>query len=111
MTSPLSAVCAALAGRYAIEGEVGRAGMGYVAPYLIAFIYSALGDKDRAFARLDLAYATRDPQLVYLNVDPRFAPLRSDPQFQTLRRKVGYRSPEQAYPISSSKSFGFMMSL
>jgi tetratricopeptide (TPR) repeat protein len=55
----------------------------------IAFIYSDLGDKDRAFAGLEQAYQARDGALILLNVLPYLKPLRQDPRFADLIRRVG----------------------
>jgi TolB-like protein/DNA-binding winged helix-turn-helix (wHTH) protein/Tfp pilus assembly protein PilF len=59
----------------------------YVSPYLIASIYSALGDKDEAFTWLEKAYDTRDG-LSYLVADPMMDPLRSDPRYLRLAEKL-----------------------
>jgi TolB-like protein/lipoprotein NlpI len=61
----------------------------YVAPLLYALIYTALGDKDRAFALLNQSFEERVHWLLWLNRDPRWSPLRSDPRFQALGRRVG----------------------
>jgi hypothetical protein len=51
-------------------------------------LYSALGERDKAFAALERAYAAHDYQLQYLGY-PEFDSLRSDPRFQELIRRVG----------------------
>jgi TolB-like protein/DNA-binding winged helix-turn-helix (wHTH) protein/Flp pilus assembly protein TadD len=61
----------------------------YVSPQDIALIYSALGDRDNAFAWLEKAYAARSCWLIELNVDPAFRQLRDDPRFADLARRVG----------------------
>jgi tetratricopeptide (TPR) repeat protein len=61
----------------------------YVAPFDIAVVYGALGEKDRAFAWLEKAYEDRHPWLVMLRVTPKVDPLRSDPRFDNLCRRVG----------------------
>lgn len=61
----------------------------YLSPTVIAALYGALGEKDRAFALLDKAYEERDFLLVMLKVEPMFDPLRSDPRFTTLVQRVG----------------------
>jgi serine/threonine-protein kinase len=61
----------------------------YVSPYVIALVWAALGDKDRAFAWLEKALDDRAHWLVFLDVDPRLDPLRSDSRFAGLRRRVG----------------------
>jgi tetratricopeptide (TPR) repeat protein len=60
-----------------------------IAAHDVAVVYTALGDKDQAFAWLDRAVAQQDFNLVYLKVAPYFAPLRSDPRFSKLLEKVG----------------------
>jgi TolB-like protein/class 3 adenylate cyclase/Flp pilus assembly protein TadD len=61
----------------------------YVDPVLVAYIYIALGDKDRAFASLDKAYRQRSGLICFLQVEPKFDLLRSDPRFQDLERRMG----------------------
>jgi len=61
----------------------------YASPYETAVIYTALGDKDRAFAWLEKACEHRAWPLVYLKVEPKWDPLRSDPRFQKVLRRVG----------------------
>jgi Tfp pilus assembly protein PilF len=61
----------------------------YVSPYFLAVIYSGLGEKDQAFARLEEAYQERHPYLTLLKVEPVFDNLRSDPRYAELLRKVG----------------------
>lgn len=54
-----------------------------------ALIYAGLGDKDKTFAWLDLAYEEHAFTLSNLKVDPRFDPLHSDPRFNELLRRIG----------------------
>jgi serine/threonine-protein kinase len=54
-----------------------------------AYIYVALGDRDRAFWHLERDLELRDPELPYINVDPVFDPVRNDPRFIALLRKIG----------------------
>jgi TolB-like protein/DNA-binding winged helix-turn-helix (wHTH) protein len=62
----------------------------HASPYLIATIYTGLGQKDRAFEFLEKAYLERDLDLTwFLKADPRIDSLRSDPRFQSLLRRVG----------------------
>jgi len=61
----------------------------YVAPYWLATIYAALGDKDSAFRLLENALNERSSWILDLKVDPRFASLRADVRFQDLLRRVG----------------------
>lgn len=61
----------------------------YIPPYLIAAIYGALDEKDKAFEWLERADDERDSHITYLLLDPRMDPLRSDPRFKELVRRVG----------------------
>jgi hypothetical protein len=56
----------------------------YVMSYWVATIYAALGDKDKAFAELEKAFADRDWELHRLKVDPLMDPLRDDPRFKEM---------------------------
>lgn len=61
----------------------------YVRPYGLAIIYSHLGEKPRAFASLENAFAERDTQMTELGVEPQFDALRSDARFVELERRIG----------------------
>ena len=69
-----------------LQARVRKDGVG---AYEIAFIYAALGNTDKAFRWLDVAYENRDPGLKFLKVDSLFDVLRSDPRLQELERRVG----------------------
>lgn len=60
----------------------------YVRPYYVAFIYAALGDKDKAFAELERSFAERDCYLIRIAVDPALDPLRGDPRFKSLIKRM-----------------------
>jgi TolB-like protein/Tfp pilus assembly protein PilF len=63
----------------------------YVSPYMIAAIYSGLGQKDKAFEFLEKAYQERSPDIAYfLKADLRLDTLRPDPRFQDLLRRVAF---------------------
>jgi tetratricopeptide (TPR) repeat protein len=61
----------------------------YVSPGELAILYSALGEREQAFASLEKAYAAHDLQLQYLGVDPQYDRLRDAPRFVDLLRRVG----------------------
>jgi tetratricopeptide (TPR) repeat protein len=61
----------------------------YVAPTIVAWVYSGLGDKDKAFEWLEKAYDNRLGDIVYLNLEPAWEPLRDDPRYAALAKKVG----------------------
>ncbi len=63
----------------------------YVDPYFIAEIHAALGERDQAFADLEIAYNQRSSSLVWLKVEPKFDSLRSDPRFSDLLMRIGLR--------------------
>jgi tetratricopeptide (TPR) repeat protein len=56
---------------------------------IIAAIYGALGDVDRAWKVMDSLYRRRDGGLILLNTDPCFDVLKSDSRFQQLLQRVG----------------------
>jgi len=64
----------------------------YIRRYYIASIYATLGDKDKAFAELDKAFADRDSFLVRVLEDPFMDPLRSDQRFKDLLKKLNLAS-------------------
>jgi len=91
---------AALAEAYARAGErrkaqellreiLSRAADGYVSPFRVAFVYSALGDRDSTFEWLEKAYAERSNGMAYLGVRDIDDPIRADPRYARLLRRVG----------------------
>ena len=62
-----------------------------VPPFLPAYVYSSLDDKDRAFEWLQKAYEQRNWCLLDLKHDRIWDPLRSDPRFVQLLAKIGLR--------------------
>lgn len=90
-----------LAVTYAQAGNLGQAqtilkrletSKDHVSPGELAMLYTALGEREKAFALLEKAYEDHDLQLQYLGVATEFDPLRSDPRFQDLMRRVGLTS-------------------
>lgn len=75
-----------LAGRRA---EVERLAAAHDHPFRLAVIYTALGDKDRAFEELDRAAVTVPQRVGLLLRDPEMAALRGDPRFDAVRKKLG----------------------
>ncbi len=61
----------------------------YVDPANIAANYALLGEKDKAFAWLEKAYAEKSAFIVYLKAFPQFDSLRSDPRYADLLRRMG----------------------
>jgi TolB-like protein len=66
-----------------------RATHEYIDESVIAYIPTALGDKDQAFAWLEKAYQVRAGNVPFIKVEPKFDPLRSDPRFIDLLRRMG----------------------
>jgi predicted nucleic acid-binding protein len=62
----------------------------YIPSVAIASVFSALGEKEQAFAWLEKAVRERDPfLLMFLKTLHRFDPVRSDPRYVALLRKIG----------------------
>lgn len=57
--------------------------------YVVAAIYAALGENNKAFLWLDRAFQERDSTLAYARVHPDLDALRSDPRFQELLQRMG----------------------
>jgi TolB-like protein/Flp pilus assembly protein TadD len=72
-----------------IEKLERRSRQGYVSPTAFAYIYAALGDKEKAIAYLEKGYEERAFQMQFLKIDPRWDKLRNDPRFADLMRRVG----------------------
>jgi DNA-binding winged helix-turn-helix (wHTH) protein/TolB-like protein/Flp pilus assembly protein TadD len=68
---------------------VREASHSYVSPIDIAFVFSAMGEKDKAFEWLEKAVAERSCWLFLLKADPDWEPIRSDPRFENIVQKVG----------------------
>jgi adenylate cyclase len=60
-----------------------------VDPTVIAWVYTSLGEKAQALARLEKAYAQHSNGLTALKIDPAYDSLRNDPGFRNLLTRVG----------------------
>jgi len=58
-------------------------------PYLIAQIWSGLGDREHTLSALEQGYEEHDEWMIYLKVDPGFDQFHSEPRFQALVRGIG----------------------
>jgi serine/threonine protein kinase/Flp pilus assembly protein TadD len=89
----LEAMTLAVAGRrteaVAMLDEITqRAVNDYISPVSIAYVYTALGDKDRAFENLDRAIYDRDPNILGLRSNPIFQSLRTDARYHAILSKM-----------------------
>jgi tetratricopeptide (TPR) repeat protein len=66
----------------------------YISPVSIAYIYTALGDRDAAFEHLDRAIFDRDPNILGLKSNPIFEGLREDARYRALLRKMQLDDPD-----------------
>jgi cytochrome c-type biogenesis protein CcmH/NrfG len=62
----------------------------YVSPYVVALIYSGVGDRAQALEWLNLAHRERDNLLPWMKVDPRLDPVRQEPAFTALMAKMKF---------------------
>ncbi len=60
-----------------------------VSPFLLALIYTGMGEKERALEFLNQAYEERAERMVYIAADPRFDKLRGDARFNSLLQRLG----------------------
>lgn len=63
---------------------------GDVAHYQYAQIDSQLGNKDRAFAELEMAWKNRDPGLATMPNDPFMDPLKGDPRYRSILARLNF---------------------
>jgi serine/threonine protein kinase/pimeloyl-ACP methyl ester carboxylesterase/Tfp pilus assembly protein PilF len=75
--------------REILDRLLDKSNKGYVSPYLIGNIYTAMDDYDKGFEWLEKACDEMDPYLGFLKPDPAFDSIRSDPRFQALLKKIG----------------------
>ena len=62
----------------------------YMAPYGVALVYNALGERDETFAWLERGFQARDHKMNLLKVDPKWNNLHGDPRFGDLVRRIGF---------------------
>ncbi|NDQ55977.1 MAG: protein kinase [Acidipila sp.] len=67
-----------------------RSKTSYISRYIMATVYTALGDKNQAFAELEQAYQQRSFFLSLIQIDPELDSLRPDPRFQALLRRMNF---------------------
>jgi adenylate cyclase len=64
------------------------AGSRFVSPLEVATVAAGLNDRELAFAQLDKAFASRDPNLPFIGENLEYDPIRSDPRFREMLRKL-----------------------
>jgi hypothetical protein len=74
--------------RVALDSLVELSRRGHVPAYYFAMAYAGLGDRNRAFDRIDEAYRNHDEDLNEIKVEPMMRSLRSDPRFVVLLRRL-----------------------
>lgn len=57
----------------------------------LAFVYTLLGEKDKAFICLEKVIEKREHFVLQMKVEPAFDPLRDDPRFGVLLGKIGLK--------------------
>jgi TolB-like protein/DNA-binding winged helix-turn-helix (wHTH) protein len=73
----------------------------YISPYVIATIYAALDEKEKAFAYLEKAYQERSLDMTWhLKADARIDNLRSDPRFQSFWQRTGFSQLNSLSPAN-----------
>ncbi|HEX4945449.1 MAG TPA: protein kinase [Blastocatellia bacterium] len=82
----------------------------FVSEYMLALVYCALGNKDRAFAYLEQSLTARDAWMNWLGVEPQFDVLRRDPRFVNLLRRTGnpLATSADASPPQSARSIAVL---
>ena len=60
----------------------------YVASDIVASVYVALGEKEKALEYLEKGYQERAGWMIWLKVDPIWDPVRSDPRFDALLKTM-----------------------
>ena len=65
---------------------------GDAASYQYAQIHAQLGDKERAIAALERAWAIRDAGLADILVDPMLDPVRREPRVQSIIKRMNFRT-------------------
>jgi serine/threonine protein kinase/Tfp pilus assembly protein PilF len=62
----------------------------YVSPYHIALIHFALGENDKGFDWMDIAYQEMDYWLNWIKIEPALDGVRTDPRFKALLGKLNF---------------------
>lgn len=65
---------------------------GSIEPFQFADLYARLGQKEEAFAWLEITFEVRDPLTLQFNIDPAYDSLRDDPRYGRLVQKIGLQA-------------------
>lgn len=74
-----------------LNDELSRVDKGNPDPFSLAFLYMALGDKDKTFEWLNKAVESRSIHVTYLVADPGLEGIRSDPRYGALLQRIGLK--------------------
>ena len=61
---------------------------GRTSPFVIAYLYAQLGNKDAAFRWLERSYEMRQSDLISLKIEPAIDPLRDDPRYKEMLKRI-----------------------
>ncbi len=61
-------------------------------PTSFAIVYGALGETERMFESLELAFLEREPGLCWTIVEPQMKKFQSDPRLRQIKQKMGIKS-------------------
>ena len=75
--------------RAMLELESGPGGSKLKDQIRLAVVYTKLGEREKALAALEHAFAVHAGDMVFINIEPCFDPLHAEPRFQSLVRRVG----------------------
>jgi adenylate cyclase len=59
-----------------------------VSPFVLAWVYAGLDDREHAFAELEKAYEQRNPQMPFLGMSWTLDSLHDDPRFRSLLKRM-----------------------
>ena len=71
-----------------LSGLLERARTQYVSGYVIAFIYTGLGDRARALDSLEKGFAEHASEMTLIKYDPLLDDLHGEPRFEALIQKI-----------------------
>jgi TolB-like protein/predicted Ser/Thr protein kinase len=75
--------------RAMLEIESGPGGSKFKDRIRLAVVYAKLGEREKALAALEHAFAVHAGDMVFINIEPCFDSLHGEPRFQSLVRRVG----------------------